>query len=132
MRSTTPYEPTPGDALAFLTSFPVSALWRESPLGFVSNLAHNFYMSSPTVIRRYIWLQSGPLADNIYGGGLQAHLWLALHKRDSRPQIQHNSARAGPSDRPKDRAHLQRMRAKRVVGGSREIDVRWRQLAGGC
>ena len=79
-------------------------------------------------LHAYIWLQRDP----IHGGRLKARLWLARHKRASRPQIQHTSTRTGLWDRPKDRAHLKRMRAKRVVGGSSKFMAPWRQPAGGC
>ena len=58
-----------------------------------------------------------------HGGRLQARLSLARHKRASRAKIQHDSARTRLWDRWKDRAHLKRMRAKRVAGRSSKIDV---------
>ena len=84
-------------------------------------------------LHAYIWLQRDP----IHGGRLQAHLWLARHKRASRPQIQHNSARTGRFDRPRYPAHVERTRAIHAEGCSRHMaipsaEAGWRLLLKAC
>ena len=63
------------------------------------------------------------LPDNIYGGLLQAALWLARHVRGPRAQIQLDSTRTGRYNRPRDPRHAQRQRTVRVDGGSRDSAI---------
>ena len=63
------------------------------------------------------------LADNIYGGGLQARLWLAHHIRGPRPQIHHDITITGQQQRRWDPTQVPRIRAIRAERGSRHFAI---------